>query len=139
MVGKSINELEVALNFNVNTENHLPLTDHTYTAVQIEMFYKVQWLEFWLKVDIFFELVLIVFVAAITTNLVFRILCIIMAFFIAIGLVMARIAISYESQWMMFGFLFLQLLLFLCNVYSLFGLFLYSDKWFTGIIFGNQV
>lgn len=103
------------------------------------MFYKVQWLEFWLKVDIFFELVLIIFVSIITTDAIFQILCIVMTLFVAMGLILARIAISYESQWMMFTFLFIQLLLFLCNVYSLFGLLSYSEKerWFTGIIFGN--
>ncbi|KAG2211429.1 hypothetical protein INT46_004717 [Mucor plumbeus] len=101
------------------------------------MYHNVQWFALWLKIDIYFEIVLLISTAIVTKRIGFQVICIIMALLVSISLIFSRIAITKESNWMMFVFLFLQIVLLACNVYSLVGLFEYStaDLWFTGIVY----
>lgn len=103
------------------------------------MYHNVQWFALWLKIDIYFEIVLLICTAIVTKRIGFQIICIIMALLVSISSIFSRIAITKESNWMMFVFLFLQMILSACNVYSLVSLFEYStaDLWFTGIIYGK--
>jgi hypothetical protein len=105
----------------------------------IDMYHNVQWFALWLKIDIYFEIVLLISTAIVTKRIGFQVICIIMALLVSISLIFSRIAITKESNWMMFVFLFLQIVLLACNVYSLVGLFEYStaDLWFTGIVYGK--
>jgi uncharacterized membrane protein len=102
------------------------------------MYHSVQWFALWLKIDIFFEVVLLIGTAIVTNQTSFRVICIIMAILVAMSLVFSRIAITKESKWMMFVFLFLQITLLSCNIYSLVGLFQYAttDLWYIGIVYG---
>jgi len=104
------------------------------------MYHAVQCFALWLKIDIYFQIVLLICTAIVTKRLAFQIICIVMVLLVSASLVFSRIAITKESNWMMFVFLFLQMVLLACNVYSLIGLFEYSvaDLWFTGIIYGNS-
>lgn len=104
------------------------------------MYRDVQWFALLLKIDIFFEVVLLICAAVVTTLIGFRIICIVMATLAAASLIFGRIAVSKESNWMMYVFQFLQLVLFTCFVYSLVGLLKYSNQnlWFTGIVYGTN-
>lgn len=104
------------------------------------MYHAVQCFALWLKIDIYFQIVLLICTAIVTKRLAFQIICIVMVLLVSASLVFSRISITKESNWMMFVFLFLQMVLLACNVYSLIGLFEYSvaDLWFTGIIYGNS-
>ncbi|KAI8638936.1 hypothetical protein BD408DRAFT_422324 [Parasitella parasitica] len=101
------------------------------------MYQNVQWFALWLKIDIYFEIVLLIFTTVVSKRLGFQIICIIMTILVSVSLIFARFAITRESNWMMFAFLFLQVMLLVCNIYSLVGLFEYSavDLWFTGIVY----
>jgi hypothetical protein len=103
------------------------------------MYHAVQKFELVLKIDIFFQVFLLIGVAIITEKTSFRVVCIIMTFLMASSLVFSRIAITRESHWMMGIFLFLQLMLFACDVYSMVGLFQYpsTDLWYIGIVYGK--
>ncbi|KAL9560102.1 hypothetical protein PS6_000436 [Mucor atramentarius] len=108
------------------------------SSIQLQnMYHAVQCFALWLKIDIYFEIVLLICTAIVTKRLAFQIICIVMVLLVSASLVFSRIAITKESNWMMFVFLFLQMVLLACNVYSLIGLFEYSvaDLWFTGIIY----
>jgi lysylphosphatidylglycerol synthetase-like protein (DUF2156 family) len=105
------------------------------------MYHNVQWFALLLKIDIFFEVVLLICTAIVTNRTIFRIICIIMAILVAVSLIFSRVAITKESNWMMIVFLLLQIALFSSNLYSLVGLFEYSpqDLWFTGIVYGKKL
>ncbi|KAK4515744.1 uncharacterized protein ATC70_010697 [Mucor velutinosus] len=108
------------------------------SSIQLQhMYHTVQWFALWLKIDIYFEVVLLICTAIVTKRLVFQIICIVMVLLVSLSLIFSRIAITKESNWMMFVFLFLQMVLLACNTYSLIGLFEYStvDLWFTGIVY----
>ncbi|KAL9556755.1 hypothetical protein MBANPS3_001736 [Mucor bainieri] len=108
------------------------------SSIQLQnMYHTVQCFALWLKIDIYFEIVLLICTAIATKRLAFQIICIVMVLLVSLSLIFSRIAITKESNWMMFVFLFLQVMLLSCNVYSLIGLFEYStaDLWFTGIIY----
>lgn len=102
------------------------------------MYRTVQKFELMLKIDIFFQVFLLIGVAIITNKTSFRVICSIMAFLMAGSLVLSRIAITRESHWMMSVFLTLQLILFACDAYSLVGLCQYSgpDLWYIGVVYG---
>lgn len=112
----------------------------TNDIIAIDMYHTVQCFALWLKIDIYFEIVLLICTAIATKRLAFQIICIVMVLLVSLSLIFSRIAITKESNWMLFIFLFLQIMLLACNVYSLIGLFEYStaDLWFTGIIYGNE-
>jgi hypothetical protein len=103
------------------------------------MYHNVQRFALLLKVDIFFQVFLLIGTAIIAQTTSFQIVCIIMSILIAGSLVLSRIAITRESHWMMGVFLLLQLFLFACDAYILVGLFDYafSDLWFAGIVYGK--
>ncbi|OAD03702.1 hypothetical protein MUCCIDRAFT_163257 [Mucor lusitanicus CBS 277.49] len=108
------------------------------SSIQLQnMYHTVQCFALWLKIDIYFEIVLLICTAIATKRLAFQIICIVMVLLVSLSLIFSRIAITKESNWMLFIFLFLQIMLLACNVYSLIGLFEYStaDLWFTGIIY----
>ncbi|KAG2211647.1 hypothetical protein INT47_008744, partial [Mucor saturninus] len=99
------------------------------------MYHNVQRFALVLKVDIFFQVMLLIGVAIITGHLIFCILALVLAVLIAVGLFISRIAITRESRWLMYMFLSLQLALLACNIYCIIGLFDYDDLWNIGIIY----
>lgn len=101
------------------------------------MYHNVQWFALVLKVDIFFQVVLLIGVTIITQRVIFRIITSTMSVLIAAGLLLSRIAITRESHWMMCIFLLLQLLLLACNAYCMIGLLAYEDLWNVGIAYGE--
>lgn len=103
------------------------------------MYHDVQRFALVLKVDIFFQIFLLIGAVIVTQRSVFRILAIVLCVFLAIGLMISRIAITRESHWMMGIFLLLQGLLLACSIYCFVGLFEYplADVWYIGVVYGN--
>lgn len=99
------------------------------------MYHNVQRFALVLKVDIFFQVILLICVAIITRHLIFCIITLVLAVLIAVGLFISRIAITRENRWLMYIFLFLQLGLLASNIYCIIGLFDYKDLWNIGIIY----
>lgn len=104
------------------------------------MYQSVQWFALLLKIDIFFQVFLLLGAAIVSDTLPFRLFTIFMAIFIASSMVLSRIAITRESSWMMLIFIALQVVLLGSDIYTLIGLFQYPplDLWFAGIVYGNS-
>lgn len=103
------------------------------------MYHNVQWFALLLKIDIFFQVFLLVGVAIIsTTRLSIFVFSIIMCLAMPCSMVLSRYAITKESRWMMLIFILFQLIMFSSVVYFLVGLFQFpaDDLWFAGIVYG---
>lgn len=101
------------------------------------MYHNVQRFALVLKVDIFFQVVLLIGVAIITQRLFFRIVTIVLAVSIAVGLILSRIAITRENHWLVYIFLSLQLAILGCNIYCIVGLIQYDNLWNIGLVYGE--
>lgn len=108
----------------------------------VDMYHKVQWFALLLKIDIFFQVFLLVGVAIIsTTRLSIFIFSIIMCIAMPCSMVLSRYAITKESHWMMLVFILFQLIMFSSVIYFLAGLFQFpaDDLWFAGIVYGTSL
>ncbi|CAO3642408.1 unnamed protein product [Mucor hiemalis] len=103
------------------------------------MYHNVQWFALLLKIDIFFQVFLLVGVAIISVaRLPVFTFSIIMCTIMPCSMILSRFAITKESHWMMLIFILFQLILFGSVAYFLVGLFQFpaDDLWFAGIVYG---
>ncbi|KAI8076680.1 uncharacterized protein B0P05DRAFT_135377 [Gilbertella persicaria] len=114
------------------------------SSIELQNMYNiVQWFALLLKIDIFFEVFIMICTAIVTSAFNYRILCCIMVPVLIVSLILARIAITKENHGMMFIFLFSQVILFAMNIYSSIELLRYSpeNQWFAGIsyVFASMI
>ncbi|KAI9344748.1 hypothetical protein BD770DRAFT_397419 [Pilaira anomala] len=106
------------------------------SSIQFKSIYhSVQKFALILKIDIFFQIFFMVSVVAIANELIFIFICIGLAVMLSIGLILSRVAITRESNWLMAIFLLLQVLLLVCDIYCMVGLFRYpwDAVWYIGV------
>lgn len=105
----------------------------------IDLYHDVQRFALILKVNIFFQVFLLIGTTIISQKIVFVVISVALSILLAIGLMFARVAISRESRWMMAVFLLLQAFLLACDIYCFIGLFEYplTDIWYIGVVYGN--
>ncbi|GAA5796909.1 hypothetical protein HPULCUR_002287 [Helicostylum pulchrum] len=101
------------------------------------LYHDVQRFALILKVDIFFQVFLLIGTTIISQKIEFVVISVALSILLAIGLMFARVAVSRESRWMMAVFLLLQAFLLACDVYCFIGLFQYplTDIWYIGVVY----
>ncbi|KAI9273440.1 hypothetical protein EDC94DRAFT_194882 [Helicostylum pulchrum] len=101
------------------------------------LYHDVQRFALILKVDIFFQVFLLIGTTIISQKIEFVVISVALSILLAIGLMFARVAVSRESRWMMAVFLLLQTFLLACDVYCFIGLFQYplTDIWYIGVVY----
>ncbi|KAI8368021.1 hypothetical protein EDC96DRAFT_506080 [Choanephora cucurbitarum] len=99
------------------------------------MYNTVQWFALMLKIDTFFEVVLMGCTAIAIRSTTYRVIGGTMVVVLTLALIMARVAITRESRWMMCFFLVTQVGLLAINIFILTELLGASQEmqWFAGI------
>jgi hypothetical protein len=101
------------------------------------MYHEAQWFTLSLKIDMFFQAILLI-CGAIASNFVYtHVICALLTVVNILSLLISRLAIAKESHWMMYIFLFSQFLLLCWVIFSLAMLFKYPTVWATGVIYGK--
>ncbi|KAG2236072.1 hypothetical protein INT48_006088, partial [Thamnidium elegans] len=123
---KSSKEIGWEIYKKIGSSNHLKY-----------LYHDVQRFALILKVDIFFQVFLLIGTTIISQNIIFVIISVALSVLLAIGLMFARVAISRESRWMMAVFLLLQVFLLACDIYCFLGLFQYplTEIWYIGVVY----
>ncbi|GAA5806765.1 hypothetical protein MFLAVUS_000113 [Mucor flavus] len=105
------------------------------------LYHDVQRFALILKVNIFFQLFLLIGTTIISRKIAFVVISVAFSILLAIGLMFARVAISRESRWMMSVFLLLQVFLLACDIYCFIGLFEYplTDIWHIGVVYETMM
>ncbi|OBZ87801.1 hypothetical protein A0J61_04150 [Choanephora cucurbitarum] len=104
---------------------------------RIGMYNTVQWFALMLKINTFFEVVLMGCAAIATSLTIYRVIGGTMVVVLTFALIMARVAITKESRWMMCFFLVTQIGLLAINIFILTELLDASQEmqWFAGIAY----
>ncbi|KAI8375798.1 hypothetical protein BD560DRAFT_391930 [Blakeslea trispora] len=106
------------------------------SSIELQGMYNVvQWFALMLKIDTFFEIVLMGCATVAAKTIYYRVLGCSMILLLTFALVLARIAITKESRWMMCLFLGIQICLLALNILLLADLLDNSIEmqWFAGI------